>query len=85
MKTRKSIEQSTIKCEAGLIIVILLMEDTLSDDSKVYDIITKFYGNTLVKPKLELTDTSCTDYQEAYKTFNMFTSALAVLGDSEIE
>ena len=85
MKTLKAVNTTHIKGEAGLDIAILLMEETLSDGSKVYDVVTKFYGNDLVKPHLELSDTSCTDYQEAYKTFNMFESALAVLKDSEIE
>ena len=85
MKKRTAICTTHIKGEGGLDIAILLMEETLDDNSKVYDIVTKFYGNDLVKPKLELTDTSCTDYQEASKTFNMFLSALTVLQYSEIE
>ena len=62
---------------------VRLMEEILSDGSKVYDVEVAFYGKD-VDPILERVDSSPTDYNEAWKKYKATVSALSVLEDSEL-
>ena len=62
---------------------VRLMEEILSDESKVYDVEIAFYGKE-VDPILERVDSSSTDYNDAWRKYKAIVSALSVLEDSEL-
>ena len=57
---------------------IQVVEETLSDDSKAYNVVTSFYENGGIAPVLTLEDASACNFNEAWKQFEATKRALFV-------
>jgi hypothetical protein len=74
-----------------VIIEVQLREETLTDDSLVYNVVTEFktnfqeFANDITGHcvPIAFVDTSAADYNESYKLYKMICSGLSVLEGSD--
>lgn len=63
---------------------IQILEEILSDGSKVYNVVTLFYNGKDCETVLTLEDASACDFNEAGKQFEAKRVALSLFGGSQV-
>jgi hypothetical protein len=72
-----------INSEGKQLFVVKLIEETLSDGSKAYNLETVFFGEGTL-PVLTLEDATACDYNEAWKKFRAVKNSLSVFEESQV-
>lgn len=81
---KKTVEEVRICNETKVeLFRIQLVEEILTDGSKVYNVETSFYENNLA-PVLILEDASACDYNEAWKKFKAIKNSLSIFEESQV-